>query len=734
MIHFPVAFALLLHVLLWGAGAAMLAMPPRWRRFWPVLVVPAGFALQSAAVWAGALAGWRGTNAYALWAEALPVGLLVFALARNGVRRTTAEASRFGLVWALVAGCLALLVLPMAVASKSLTTISLGSCDAADYAAGARVLMEFARTDRDGLLGLAEVVRVHSVDNFFDYWIRLNHFTPSALIALNGTALGAAPHEITGLFTAVLLAGLLPIVFWVARTIVGHSGGVSLIIAGLFGVSPVTWYAFAHVAAGQLLAAQAVALLTWCGVALWRMRLTWRRGLGFAAPLAIGFWLILGSYNFFLLVCLVPAVAYVIGLAWWRGEGPKLVRWGAVVALPLLVCASLFWERVAGLVERFSLLRTYDFGWRVPALSAEGWLGMVSGPDLSAWDIFGLRWLLSAGVVGLLAWVFLRDLKRRRRVVWTVCAVTVPVLVPYLALQARGAMLGTNASYDAYKIFAVFQPVLLPALCWWASLRFSRRLHEWLLVVAAGGIVVLFNLLACGLFIRSLCAPPLRVDGQLVQLRRVEAMPDVKAVNMMFAERDMWSRLWASVYLLRKAQYFQTDTYEARWSTPLRGEWDLEADVAALQLPGDGRRQISPRYALTRTLDPGFLRVSTKEGWYPTEDGGASGGRWQWTKGDACLQVENPHSYPLRLSCTMDGWSPGPVEVALVGSEGVAPNYVPLGPRRDEVALPSVTVPPGTSQLWLKLSRPPVPVAGDSRALGVCVFRVFIRAEIAGGR
>ena len=60
MIHYAVAFALLLHVLFWGAGAALLAMPRPWRRLWPVLIVPLGFALQSAVVWVGAHAGLRG--------------------------------------------------------------------------------------------------------------------------------------------------------------------------------------------------------------------------------------------------------------------------------------------------------------------------------------------------------------------------------------------------------------------------------------------------------------------------------------------------------------------------------------------------------------------------------------------------------------------------------------------------------------------------------------------------
>ena len=83
----------------------------------------------------------------------------------------------------------------MSSASRRLTSFSLGSCDAADYAAGARVFREFASGDRDGFMGLTEVVRILSVDNFYDYWVRLNHFTPSAIAALNAiTALLNTAH------------------------------------------------------------------------------------------------------------------------------------------------------------------------------------------------------------------------------------------------------------------------------------------------------------------------------------------------------------------------------------------------------------------------------------------------------------------------------------------------------------------------------------------------------------
>jgi len=752
MMHHLVAFALLLHVLFWGAGAALLLMPRPWARFWPILVTPAGFALQSLVVWIGAYAGLEGTNAYAYWSEIIPACLLGIALYRRGLRASYTDVTRIGLVWAAMAGCLAILVLPVAIASRGLTTLSLGSCDAADYAAGARVLMEFARTDRDGFIGLLEVVRVHSVDNFFDYWLRLNHFTPAALIALNGTVLHCAPHEIATLMTAVLLAGTLPVVFWSSRVLFGYSGGVSLIIAGLFGISPVMWYAFAHVSPGQLLAAQAIALLTWSGIALWRGRLNWRSVLMFGGVQGIAYWLILGSYNFIILVCLVPAATYAIGLAVWQRQWRRLGRWLLAMAVPLVLSAAVFAPRVAGLAERFMLLQTYDFGWRIPGLTAEGWLGMVQGPDLEAWSFFGLRWALSAVVVGLLVWAFIRAFQKRGRVAWVALAVSVPILAGYLFLQARGARLGTNASYDAYKLFAVFYPLLLPAFCWWVTLRRSGRLHEWFLVSGVAAVVLGFNVLACGMFIWKLSRPPLMVDRELPQLQQIEAMPDVKSVNLLIP--DMWSRLWANVFLLRTEQYFLTHTYEGRLNTELRGEWDLEGGRVAVQLPGDARRQLTPRFALVDTRHPAFIRARETDGWYDEENDPKSGDRWRWTGGTATVEIDNPHPYPLFVTGTLDGWSPVDRSVTLAGRaadesteavtvpepapptstapstlSALTPVRVQMGEERASGRFPAVVLPPGTTSLELRTSEPLFNAPGDPRALGVSVLRLHLAPQ-----
>lgn len=725
MIHYLVAFGLLLQVCFWGFGAAMLAMPRAWQRFWPVLVVPMGIALQSAVVWAAANLGLRGTNSYAWWSQIVPAALLLEGLLRRGWRRAWDDLGRVGLVWAAVAVCLGLLVLPVAIASKGLTSLSLGSCDAADYAAGARVLMEFASYDRFGFIGQTEVVRVLSVDNFFDYWIRLNHFTPAALMALNGSVLGCVPHETATLMTAVLLAGLLPVVFWVSRAVIGYSGGVSLIVTGLFGISPVMWYAVAHVSPGQLIAAQAIALLTWAGVALWRGRLTWRRAARWGGVMLAAYWLILGSYNFIIVVALVPAVAYAGGLAVWRRAWRRLAAWGAAMLAPLAVCAGLFAERVAGLAERFTLLQTFDFGWRIPALTAEGWLGMVSGGNLEPWSWFGVRWVLSAMVVGLLVWAFLRAGMQRRRAVWTVLAVTLPVLGGYFFLQLRGARLGTNASYDAYKLFAVFYPLLLPAFCWWVTLRRSRRLHEWLMVCGVAAVVVGFNVVGCGMFIWKMSRPPLIVDGALRQLRKIEAMPDVGSVNLLIP--DMWSRLWANALLLRKGQFFSTHTYEGRRNTDLGGGWDLEGGVISLMLPGGGRREVAGRFALVNTKHPAWLRVESGDGWHAAETAPGTGEPWQWTAGEATLRLINPHSYPLKLTCAIDGWSPVPRKFGLVqGGHEPKPPSAAVGPTRAVATLPEVTVGAGGSIWVLHTDAPPFVAPGDPRPLGVSVFRLRV--------
>jgi hypothetical protein len=721
MYFFLVAFGLLAHVLFWGAGLALIVMPRRWKHFWAVLMVPAGFALQSLVVWLGAYAGFKGTNSYAWPSEALPAVLLAVAIWWRGPKAFFVGLKKFWPVWAVMAVVLAVLVLPLSRASKGLTTASLGSCDAADYAAGARVLMEFARGDREGFLGLEEVVRVASADNFFDFWLRLNHFTPSALIALNGTILDCAPHELTGLMTMVLLAGSLPVVFWMARAVQGYGRRVSAAVALLYGLSPITWYAVAHVAMGQLLAAQAIALLVWAGVALWRGRLDVRRAVSFGGVLVVGYGLVLGSYNFILLVALTPAVAFAGGLAAWSGAWGRFARWLVAMLVPLVVAGVIFWERVAGLAERLILFQLYDFGWKIPMLAPAGWLGMVATTGLMPWPVWP-RILLGAATVGLLVAALVSGAKRRRRSAFVALCLAVPPLLGYGYLNLRGVQLGTNASYDAYKILAVFYPGLLAALVYWVTL--DRRGWQRGLVTIFAIVVGSLNVFVAYRFSLRLENPPLLVGRELLQLKKIEARPEIASINMLIP--DMWSRLWANALLLKKPQYFQTHTYEGRINTPLRGTWDLNGGLVYVRLPGGGSERINSHYTLTNTASPYFLRVSLGDGWHELERLNRSAARWRWTKGDATLRIENPQARSLTIVCRFNARSETPRDLEL-WLNGRRLRIVKMGADLKVVRVPEIMVPSGNSVLELRSSAPPTRIGGaDARPLGFAVYGIEI--------
>ena len=244
-----------LHALYWGAGISWFAMPGRWRRFWPVITLTSGLTLQSVVVWIGAYLDLRGTERYALATEVLPLLLLCAALLRAGPGRLIRDLVRTSGVLAASLVSMAALVLPYAFSHHGLTTGSLGSCDAADYAGGARSFMEFARSDRVGFMGLVEVTRVMSVDHFFDFYLRLMHFSPCAIVAFNGTIFGCAPHEIIGVLVALFLASAVPVVFWISRDLLRLPSAPSLGVALLFGFSPVNWYAVHQTAMAHILAA-----------------------------------------------------------------------------------------------------------------------------------------------------------------------------------------------------------------------------------------------------------------------------------------------------------------------------------------------------------------------------------------------------------------------------------------------------------------------------------------------
>jgi hypothetical protein len=141
---------------------------------------------------------------------------------------------------------------------------------------------------------------------------------------------------------------------------------------------------------------------------------------------------------------------------------------------------------------------------------------------------------------------------------------------------------------------------------------------------------------------------------------------------------------------------------------------------------GDGRRQITPHFALVNTRAPGHLRAEIGAGWHLEERVPGTEERWRWTETEATVVVDNPHPRPLKLVGTVDGrsWGERDISLAPQGSTATAPT-VRMNDNRVQTTFPPFTIPPGRSTLVLRSRQSAAASApGDPRALAVCVFRL----------
>lgn len=720
MLYYLSAAGLVLHTVFWGAGLSGLIVPRRWRRWWWAWAPGLGLALQSAVVWAGAHAGFAGTNTYALPSEVLPLGLLVAALWRGG-RAQWLRGWR-GAAGTVLLAALAgwMLLSPMTKVTRGLTTTSLGSCDHADYAAGARVFQEFSNSDRAGFLGLPEVTRVRSAEYFFDFWLRINHFTPSALLAHNGTILGAEPRRLISVTAAVLVLLNLPVVLLLARLVAGVRGWLLAGVVALYAFSPLQAYAVHHGALGQLHAAQGIALLTVAVVLAGRDAAAGRGAWSWLGVMLAALWILAGSYNFILTVCLAPAGMWLVVEAARRRNAQLLWAPVAVLAAAAVLLAVGFWGRLDGLVERFSLFEQYNFGWAVPLLSPEGWLGAVRDTLLGGWAPVW-RWVAGGLLTVLALRGFLAGGPGRARAVGA-ASLVLPVVAGW-ALLAWESRVRANASYDAYKILSVFHPGLVAGLCGWLVLE--RRSAAWR--AAIGTVLVLLlgaTLHSADLFRVRMATPVYRVDRSLVELQAIERDPAVASLNMRI--EDFWARLWANSFLLRKPQYFVTHTYEGRLDTPLRGEWDLtDNPIRVHPVAVADFKQVNRRFHLVRVQASGYFRAQFADGWHDAERLGDV--EWRWSRGDGRVHLVNESGRPIRVRLRAELRVAAPARVEARLAEQTAGAWE-VGTAPGWFDSPPFLVPPGLSVLALRNPPTPPGTAGDGRALGVAVLNLELRA------
>ena len=723
MTYFITGFLLLAGFLFWGVGLAVLVTPARYGRFALIFAAPAGIALQSLTVWGGAHSWLKGTDVYGRASLAIPAILLVVAWLYRRGEKAKRRPVFFTALLALMVVQLTVMVVPFALSGRELTTVSIGSLDAPDYGAGARVFQEFAWKDRSGFIGQSEVVSVGVVHNFFDFWLRTNHFTPSALIALNGSILGLKPYQLTSLMTIVLLTATLPMVFWLARAGLRYRMWPSLAVTAIFAFSPINWYAVYQVSPAQIIAANSIALLTWCGLAYWRQGAVLSGGWRWVGLLFISYGLIFGGYNFIIVVSLVPLLAYVGGSTLWSGSWLKLGHWMAVMLGMLVVSGLIYFERGAGVVERLILFNN-GFGWAVSVLTPEGWLGFLDGPWLDGYAT-ALRIPVAISASALMVIPLFIGACRKLRVAFLALCIALPVLFGYWYLQLRVASIGASASYEAYKLFAVFYPGMLAAFCYWGNAWWKGSGRVWSAVGL--GFLVAVNFAGEWRLFYRLQTPPFVVDEEILALGKIEQMPQIQSVNMRL--EDGWARLWANAFLLRKHQFFEITSYEGRGATELKGEWDLLGDFFQYDLSNGDSLHPAAGYTVLKRQSPCFIEADFSSGWAePVRDDPRPVRRVRWAEGAlARVTMKNPQAVPLRITLQASLRAIGLRDCLIkIAGEEVARLKLEKNPQIWTDA--NLVLPPGETTIEFSSSQPADLVGGRKKqAVTIAVDGIDIR-------
>ena len=501
-------------------------------------------------------------------------------------------------------------------------------------------------------------------------------------------------------------------------------------VTAIYAFSPILFYAMYQAALGQLLAAPAVALLTWVGVPA----LITGRGLAAAlrgvlrACCSACNWLHPRQLQFLHPLRLRAAglPTWAVARCWRRdvGEGGALVRCSWLCNL--LVCALLFPGRVMSLADRFRLFDATPFGWRIPALRAAGWYGLFADaklqPATSFWPpLLAAAALADAGFTpcaGRCAAGRASGRWRRRAACRSSSATA--------SCSPSRRYTNDNSSYDAYKLFTVFYPGILrgpvpvvgrgdgvrAALARGPSGPAGCALRCWLCNVAGAWR---FN--AAVRLSLATWTIPWRSSAS------IEQMPQVLAVNVCLIE------LLAAVV----GQLFPAPQTPVLPRPHLRGPAHHAAarQLGPVRQPAvhppfrpPGQHGAQQHYYLVRHRCRDRVQAMLASGWYCPN--ATRTNRWIWCRGHSPIALSNPHPYPLHASVdlTLRSMEPRRVQVWL-GRDPLWEGTV--GPAL--VAVKNMRVPLPMGVTFLRLETPdPISARspGESPQLAFALYHLQV--------
>ncbi|MEI6107117.1 MAG: hypothetical protein WCR49_08885 [Opitutae bacterium] len=610
MLFVLLGFGLVLYWAFWGLGLALWVLPRGWRRFLWAVCVPFGLSFQIALVWwlirlAGPIA------VYGPWANLVPVVVLIGALVQPRNRRWLLAAlrSRTGVVMGVLVGFgLLLALLPIALSPNNhlgLTTISSGSRDAPEYAFGARFFLDQGMGTPGAFWGRIE----HSA--YRTQWMEFNHFGAAALLAMAASTFRLELWQLTSVLSCALGACGAPLVLAFGQRLVGLRWGLAMSCGLLYAMSPLWHYGAYNNALGQMAGTLGIACFLLLAMSLpystnhgeWTKRVV---------AGAIALWLFVSSYLMMIFFVGATTCGWMLWRTldrrqWWLPL--RVALWGAAAGA---FCVLLFPMRMVGLVKRVMDWGAQDAGWSMCQLQFPSILGFDLNQSLEPrsqvvhlglYVILGLMWAF--GVAS--AW------RTRDRALSVVLPLCLMIFGAAYLMGLRDPFDQQHNNYKAYKLIAVFLPVVLPSLLFGIKSLYNRRLSG--LSLALLGLLAAIYLPPSVLAMaRAAQAMPLRVTPGLVALESMPNDSTIASVNI--ATVDSWYSMWAAVFLAKKELHFAYDSVFV--SDPLTGEWTFER-ILGRSIYSAASHQLGDGLVLRPTAEPALVSLGWGSGWWDDE-------------------------------------------------------------------------------------------------------------------
>jgi len=589
-----------------------------------------------------------GTDKYAMFLFLVPVVALVVLYARWSSVRTVLL---LALNWeaALISG---LGLVAMAVVSAPFFSagsghplaMAMSNLDIAELAVVSRYLQEFVPNTQDGFMGQTG----HLVWTCQDVW-----FGPSAIVAIVSSLLHAEPYQLQALVMDVIAVQAVGFVYLLARATLGFGRLGSTVLALLYAISPVPLFTIWQSFGGQMFAISLMLALFL--VQTHSLKDTEVHGslIRYFTTTVILLSGIILSYHFMLPISGMLLAGYFVCYAIFSRQWKVARNGGLLLIAAYLICAALNPMRIKSLFDSLAFLNGTN-GWFIPWLSPDVILGANADTlfvgigdlnDRAVWAAIAALPLL------LTSWYLIRTPQAilARSFVVGLAVPTILVGFWYAYSEPQNGLWG---SYRSFKITASFSALTLLSAaisfrgCSWRNCRPLAVLATFLVVIAASASWTSMRNLARFTQEHAFLPVP-----ELRALKKIEAMPFVKGINVMDA--DNFSLLWTNYFTLRIRQMYQRFPYGGRPVGLLNQEYSLAKNAAAGQSQQgifsvesssfEAKYVVSSWYALYEPNEDRNVVITPAEGWWPSE----STHKWSGSK-DETISILKSYGQGLR--------------------------------------------------------------------------------------